>query len=157
VQSCVDTTGRRGSGLQSGTTFGEVDRVVYMAETLALANEVFAPTSSFAPSELLASFQDAATVGEAADLLHLLDVLDSEQQEPMATFLATIPPAIDAAIMAAARNALSRGLRVTFTWQPGYDFELRAWDVSKFANNEWRGMVNLHVTSPHPPEAEPLP
>jgi hypothetical protein len=131
--------------------------MVYMAETLALANEVFAATSEFAPSELLQSFQNANTVGEAADMLHMLDVLDAEQQEPMASFLATIPPAIDAAIMATARNALSRGLRVTFTWQPGYDFDVRIWDVTKFANDVWRGMVNVHVTSPHPPEAEPVP
>jgi hypothetical protein len=131
--------------------------MVYMAETLALANEVFAATSAFAPSELLQSFQDANTVGEAADMLHMFDVLDFEQREPMASFLATIPPAIDAAIMAAARNALSRELRVTFTWQPGYDFDVRIWDVTKFANDEWRGMVNVHVTSPHPPEAEPVP
>jgi hypothetical protein len=130
--------------------------MVYMAETLALANEVFAATNGFEPAALLDSFQSATTVAEAASMLNLLDVLDEEQRQPMADFLATIPPAIDAAIMAATRSALTREVRVTFTWQPGYDFELRVWDVAAARNDTWRGMVNVHVTSPHPPEAEPV-
>jgi hypothetical protein len=126
--------------------------MVYMAETMAKVNEVFAATQNFHPGELLDTFQSAETVGQAAEMLGLLAVLDPEQQGPMTEFLASIPPAIDAAIVAVARNALQRGLRVTYTWQPGYDFELRVWDVAF----EHRGMVNVHVSSPHPQEAEPI-
>jgi hypothetical protein len=124
----------------------------YLAEAIARANEVFAPATDFAPSALLEGFENTSTVQEAASTLGLLDVLDEEQRQSMADFLATIPPAINAAIMAATRDALARGVRVMFSWQPGYDFELRVWEVAEGA----RGMVNLHVTSPHPIETEPL-
>jgi hypothetical protein len=129
--------------------------MVYMAKMLASANEVFAPTNNFAPNAVLDMFEGANTVGEAAAMANLVSVLPAEQQQPMADFLETIPPAIDAAIMAATRDALGRGLRVTFTWQPGAHFELRVWDVTKLQNGEWHGMVNVHITSPEPPEVEP--
>jgi hypothetical protein len=116
-----------------------------------MANEVCSPVHDFNPSELLSAVEDASTIGEAAASLGLLDVLDEEQRRPMADFLATIPSAIDAAIVAAARDALGRGIRVMFSWQPAYDFELRLWDV---ATRE-RGMLNVHILSPHPVEAEP--
>ena len=69
----------------------------------------------------------------------------------MRNFLASIPPAVDAAIVAAVRSALERGLRAAISWQPGYDFELRIWDVS----HDGHGLVNVHLVSPHPVEAVP--
>jgi len=55
------------------------------------------------------------------------------------------------------KSALSRGLPVGVSWQPGYDFELRVWDVSGPAGEgePWVGMVNVHLISPHPDEAPP--
>ena len=38
-----------------------------------------------------------------------------------------------------------------FTWQPGYDFELRAWEVSDGSV----GLANFHLVTPHPDETPP--
>jgi hypothetical protein len=130
---------------------------VYMTKTIQLAQEVFGGLNSFAPDSLLASLGDVETIGEAADALHLIDVLPAEQRGPMSDFLASIPPSIDAAMLAAMRSALARGLPIGISWQPGYDFELRVWDVSgpEGDGQPWAGMVNVHLVSPHPIEAPP--
>jgi hypothetical protein len=121
----------------------------YLVETLAKAQETLASLENFEPDALLDGLGETSTVGEAAELLGLIDPLPSEQQEPMRSFLASIPPAIDAGMMAALRSALGRGLRVQISWQPAYEFELRVWDVSDGS----QGMVNIHLSSPHPVEA----
>jgi hypothetical protein len=128
-----------------------------MTDTILLVNEVFAGLHNFAPDTLIESLADAATIGDAAEILHLIDVLPAEQQDPMRAFLASIPPAIDVAMVAAVRSALDRGLRVAISWQPGYDFELRIWDVSgpDGDGKPWVGLVNVHLVSPHPVEATP--
>ncbi len=84
-------------------------------------------------------------------MLGLIEVLPDHQQGPMREFFAGIPDAVDAGMMAAVRSALARGLRVGISWQPGYDYELRVWDVSDGAE----GMVNVHLISPHPVETLP--
>ena len=130
---------------------------MYMTKTIQLAQEVFGGLHNFEPDSLLASLDGAETIGAAADVLGLIEVLPTEQRQPMTDFLASIPPAIDAAIVAAMRNALGRGLPVAISWQPGYDFELRVWDVSgpDGDGQPWVGMVNVHLVSPHPVEATP--
>jgi hypothetical protein len=130
---------------------------VYMTKTIQLAQEVFGGLSSFEPDSLLASLDGVETMGAAAAALHLIDVLPVEQREPMAGFLASIPPSIDTAVIAAIRSSLARGLPVGISWQPGYDFELRVWDVSapQGEGDPWAGMVNVHLVSPHPDEATP--
>lgn len=130
---------------------------MYMTKTIQLAQEVFGGLHDFEPDSLLASLDGVETIGAAADVLHLIDVLPAEQREPMTDFLASIPPSIDAAIVAAMRSALGRGLPVGISWQPGYDFELRVWDVSgpDGDGEPWVGMVNVHLVSPHPIEAPP--
>ena len=122
----------------------------YMAKAIAKANETLSPSGDF-DLDLLQRLEGVSTVAEAADELGLADAIAEEQRQPLAAFLAQLPPAIDAAIVAAARNALTRGVRVTLTWQPGYAHELPVWDVA--AGEE--GAVNIHLTSPHPIEAEP--
>lgn len=131
--------------------------MVFMAETILLANETFGRLNDFNPNSLLDQLKDTHSLLESAEKLGLIAVLDPEQQQPMRVFLGSIPPAVDAAALAAVRSALGRGLRVGVSWQPGYDFELRVWDVSKEQqpNAPWRGMVNVHLSSPHPEEAEP--
>ena len=125
--------------------------MVYMAETILLVHDVFAKLTGFDPELLLETLGDVATIADSAELLGLMDVLPEEQRDPMRNFLASIPPAVDAAIVAAVRSALARGLRAAISWQPGYAFEVRIWDVSF----ESHGLVNIHLVSPHPVEAEP--
>lgn len=131
---------------------------MYMTETILLVQQVFGGLHDFAPDDLISQLSDVQRIGEAAEILNLMDVLPEEQQEPMRDFLASIPPAIDVALVAAVRSALERGLRANFSWQPGYDFELRVWDVSapNGDGNPWVGLVNVHLVSPHPVEAIPV-
>jgi hypothetical protein len=132
---------------------------MYMAETILMIQETFGKLGEeFQPGALLDQVPEGATIGEAAEILGLIAVLDEEQREPMQQFLASIPPAIDVAIVAAIRSALQRGLRAAVSWQPGYEFEVRIWDVSKADGEDrpWRGLVNVHLVSPHPKEAEPF-
>lgn len=124
--------------------------MVYMATAVARANEQLSPSGALDREGLLDRLGDVSTVLEAAVVLDLAGSVPEEQRDPLAQFLAELPPAIDAAIVAAARNALERGVRVTFTWQPGYAHELRVWDVAEGD----KGMVNVHLISPHPIEAE---
>ncbi len=126
--------------------------MVYMAKTILSTNAVLGDLGgSFSPAALLNNIDGRDTVLDSAVALGLVDVLPVEQQQPMRDFLGSIPAAIDAAMMAALRSALARGLRVQVSWQPGYDFELRVWDVS----DGGVGLVNVHLVSPHPNEAEP--
>jgi hypothetical protein len=126
--------------------------MVYLAETILLAQEVFGKLGGFDPAALLEALGDAATVRESAENLALIDVLESdEKRDLIREFLTSIPPAIDAAMVAAVRNALGRGLRTGISWQPGYAFELRVWDVTRQEDDEsWRGMVNVHLVSRDP-------
>jgi hypothetical protein len=123
----------------------------YLTDTILMAQEAFGKLENFQPNALLDALGDASTIVEGAETLGLIDVLPVEQQDPMRSFLASIPPAVDAGMMAAIRSALRRGLRVQISWQPAYDFELRVWDVSEGTH----GMVNVHLGSPHPVEATP--
>jgi hypothetical protein len=133
------------------------DGGVYLTDAILLVQQEFGKLSGFDSASLLESLGDAATIAAAAEILHLMDAVPAEQVPYLRDFLASIPPAIDAATVAAIRNALGRGLRTAFSWQPGYDFELRIWDVSKDDGPEkgWAGLVNVQLVSPHPPEATP--
>lgn len=75
-------------------------------------------------------------------------MLEPDQAEELRRFFTQLPRSLDAAVLAGLRSALERGLRTQVTWQPGYDFELRAWEVSEGD----AGVLNLHVLSPHPDE-----
>ncbi|MDQ1467751.1 MAG: hypothetical protein QOH10_2166 [Actinomycetota bacterium] len=124
---------------------------MYMAKAILAAQEVFGKLSGFEPESLLEILADVETVRESAEILGLMDVLDTEWQDPMREFLTSIPPAIDVAMMAVIRSSLARGLQTGISWQPGYAFELRVWDVSgQDAEGQPRGMVNLHLVSPDP-------
>lgn len=121
-----------------------------MSMVLAKVNEVFAPTANFGPGELLEALGDAETVGQAAERLGVHDVVAPDWQQPLLDFLATVPPSIDAAGMAAVRSALERGVRVTVTWMPDYAFGLRVWEVARLEGGEWVGMVNIQINSRDP-------
>ncbi len=123
----------------------------YVVASMLRANEVFAQLDGFEPTALLEAISEAGTVLDGADALGLFDVLDAENAAALRTFFARVPPALDAAVLAGMRSALSRGVRTQITWQPGYDFELRAWEASEGSS----GLFNIHIISPHPPEIAP--
>ena len=129
--------------------------MVYMSMVLAKVNEVFAATATFAPEDLASALEGVETVAQAAELLEFQSVVVAEWQGPLMQFLTTIPPSIDAAAIAAARSAVDRGLRVTVTWAPDYAFGLRVWEVSRFEDDAWVGMVNVQISS-QDPELEQL-
>ena len=120
----------------------------YMQAMVLRATDVFAQLDDFNPEALLEAIGDAETILEGAELLGLFDVLSGPQADGLREFLELMPPSLDAALVAGLRSALQRGLRTQFTWQPGYDFELRAWEVSSGSD----GVVNFHIVSPHPDE-----
>jgi hypothetical protein len=124
--------------------------MVYISMVLAKANEVFAPTMDFNPGQLLELISEATTVADAAELLGIESVVAPEHQQMLRDFLASIPPSIDAAAMAATRSALARDLRVTLTWGPAYAFGLKVWEVSKDDPDGWVGMVNIEMASRDP-------
>ena len=88
--------------------------MVYMSMVLAKANEVFAPTASFVPNELASTLEGVDTIAEAADLLGIQSVVVQEWQEPLMQFLATIPPSIDAAAIAAAAPQVATRVQQSF-------------------------------------------
>lgn len=126
--------------------------MVYMSLLLAKANEVFAPTQNLNAAYMFEALSEVGSVAQAAqELLGLDDVIEPQWRQPLIDFLHTIPPSIDVAALAATRDALRRGLRVTVTWQPAYAFELRVWDVTRQEpDGSWVGMVNVHIASRDP-------
>ena len=123
----------------------------YVVKSILRANEVFANLDAFEPEALLDAISEAETVLDGAEALGLFDVLDEDNAMSLRDFFASVPPALDAAVLAGMRSALSRGVRTQITWQPGYDFELRAWEASEGSH----GLLNIHILSPHPLEIVP--
>ncbi len=120
----------------------------FLVGSVLLANQTFSPVADFDPESVLSAIEDSSSVRAAAEALGLLEVLSEDQALYMGDFLDSIPGSLDAAMLAALRDAFSRGVRVQISWQPGYDFELRAWEASEGS----AGLCNLHVVSPHPYE-----
>ncbi len=119
-----------------------------MIKAISLANVVFGQLDDFEPGGILDPIEGATTVLEGAQAVNLFDVLHPKQSAGLQDLFGTLPASLDAAILAAIRSALERGLRTQVTWQPGYAFELRAWEVSEGAE----GLLNLHIISETPPE-----
>lgn len=119
------------------------------------ANATFAPfdEEGFDHQRLLETVEGATDIDEGAAALGLYDVLPPTDGARLREFLAAIPPSMHAAVLGGLRSALSRGLRTQFTWHPGYEHELRMWEVSTETQDGWQGMVNVELTTPHPPEA----
>ena len=124
--------------------------MVYASMILVKANVLFSPLEGFDPVSLLERLEGVETIAQAADILSMEDLVPPEFQDPLMEFLVTIPPAIDAAALAATRSALERGLRVTFTWEPAYYFELKVWDVSRLEDDSWIGLVNVNLSARDP-------
>ncbi len=120
----------------------------YKVPAMLRANETLAAWASFEPLQLLELIGDAERVVDGVDRLGLLGVLDDDEAAATRAFLEAIPLGLDAMMLTGVRDALQRGLRVGVSWQPSYEFELRAWEVSAGSN----GMLNLALGSPYPEE-----
>lgn len=118
------------------------------------ANALFAPLDGdgLAADSHLGALGDATDIDAGAQALGLFDVLPAADAELLRGFLAAVPASLHAAVLGALRSALGRGLRTQFTWQPGYDAEVRVWEVSDETDAGWDGLVNVFLTTPHPPE-----
>lgn len=122
------------------------------------ANALFAPLDEgdLDAAAHLETLQDATDIDAGAEALGLYEVLPPADGALLRGFLADVPASLHGAVLGALRSALSRGLRTQFTWQPGYDHELRVWEVSDETATGWDGMVNVFLTTPHPPEVGSL-
>lgn len=124
----------------------------YIVASILRANEVFARLEGFEPDVSLAAIEGAPTPLDGDERLELFSVLDDANARVLRDFFTEVPSKLDAAILAGLRDALTRGVRVQFSWQPGYDFELRAWERTDGS----AGVVNFHILSPEPPETPPV-
>ena len=79
-----------------------------------------------------------------------------ELLELWATFLDTIPIAIQETIRAVAYAALSANppVEVTFAWAPGYDFEVTVWQAPD--TRATKGGITVLVRSRYPDDRHPL-
>jgi hypothetical protein len=105
------------------------------------------------PGDFVERLGDGTTLLDLAAALDLADEaeeagIDPDQLADLIEFIQTMPPSIDVAIVAALRSAFERGFRAQITWQPGYDWELRVWEVSDAGTGH--GVLDVFVTSPNP-------
>ena len=121
----------------------------FLVASVLSANQAFAGLEAWDPEQLLATIGDASSVLEVGEKLGVFAALETDDDvTALRDFLGTLPGTLDAAIVAGMRDALGRGVRAQLTWQPGYDFELRMWEVSAGGT----GLANVLLTTPHPPE-----
>lgn len=73
-----------------------------------------------------------------------------------AAYIDAWPTALQAALKAALHENLRRDgtVPVTFAWTPGYDYDLRIWDVRDSSTT--RGGMTVLVTSRYPDDPHPL-
>jgi hypothetical protein len=130
--------------------------VPFVVASILKANEALHQLDGFAPGSILEAMDGAERVQDGMRALGFFDVLRDDHRDALQVFLESLPAALDAAIVAAVRSALRRGLRTQISWQPGYDFELRVWEVSQEVDDGWAGLLNVHILSPHPDESATL-
>ena len=127
----------------------------YVVAFIEQANQIFGPLGDFDPEALLRALEGVESVGEGIERFELLGAIEKEEQQRVAEqFIRLLPASLDAAILAALRSALERGLPTQFTWKPGYAFEVCLWESSKYEEEDgrWVGLVNILIVSPDPPE-----
>lgn len=129
----------------------------YVVAFIGQANQIFGPAGEWDPQALLDALEGIESVRDGIERFELLGAIERDDQRQVAAeFLQLLPRSLDAAILAALRSALERGLRTQFTWKPGYAFELCLWESTKQeAEGRWVGLVNIMIISPDPPE-DPL-
>lgn len=93
---------------------------------------------------------------------NLIDALDGlpgvTLSATVRTFLQTWPTGIQAAVAAAIYDDLSRPttsrVPILLSWTPGYDYEVRMWDVRNTTSTH--GELTIHLTSRYPGDPHPL-
>jgi hypothetical protein len=108
----------------------------------------------FDPEGILAPIQDSRNLIDATKASGVLSGVDEDEAAAYMAVLEHMPKALDAAMLAAIRDALQRGLRVQVVWQESAGYELRAWESSAPSGQQGRlaGVLTLHLLSPEPPE-----
>jgi hypothetical protein len=105
------------------------------------------------PRALLGQIGGARTLVEVAAALDLASDPDVNERLPeLLDFVGTMPDALDVAVVAALKQALQDEYWIQITWQPGVAWELRTWALEPEGSAE-RGVLNLSLISPNPPEA----
>ena len=102
---------------------------------------------------------NASGFAPGTDLVDALDALPGVQLSVAArAFLQGWPAGIQAAVGAAIFDDLSRPLTarvpILFSWTPGYDYDVRIWDVRNTASTH--GELTIHLTSRYPTDPHPL-
>ena len=81
-----------------------------------------------------------------------------ELGEGAMAFIRTWPTALQAAILAAINDNLSRTkdqrVPIVLTWTPGYDYDVRIWDIRNTESTH--GELTIHLTSRYPGDPHPL-
>ena len=102
---------------------------------------------------------DTLTLLRSTSLLALLDALPNcELSAAAKAFVKTWPSALQAAVLAAIRDNLSRPadqrVPIVLSWTPGYDFDVRIWDIRNTTSTH--GELTIHVTSRYPGDPHPM-
>lgn len=124
----------------------------YVNAAMHLANHTFAPMEEVDTARLGAPLREAGSLVDLADKLGLFEVLAEERRTELQAFLASTPPSLDAAILAAIGSAVERGIHSQLVWQPAYDWRVEAWEVSA-EGFEAPGALTIVISAPHPYEA----
>lgn len=113
-----------------------------------------APGDDFDPAGLLAPIEDSPDLSHATKDSGLLTLLSDSEKDAYLFVIEHMPAGLDAAMLAATRSALGRGLRVQLVWQEAASYEVRMWESSAPSGVEGRldGILTLHLLSPEPPE-----
>jgi hypothetical protein len=123
----------------------------------AANRKLSAPGAKFKPDELLGKIAPSANLLEAAVALEL-DKEAGSNAADVATLLDNLPDGLDAAILAATRDALGRKLRVQLVWQAAAGYEVRMWEASAAELGEdgaREGVLTVHLLTPDPFESGP--
>lgn len=113
--------------------------------------------TAFSPANI--GTVSASAFAPGNNLVDALDALPGVQLTTAArTFLQGWPSGIQAAVEAAIYDDLTRPVTsrvpILFSWTPGYDYEVRIWDVRNTTSTE--GELTIHLTSRYPADPHPL-
>jgi hypothetical protein len=88
-------------------------------------------------------------------LVEIVNELGLVESQGQADFIAQTPPALQVAILAVVRENLARDepKQMMFTWEAGYDWELRVRESTSSSISE--GGITVHVASRYPDDPHP--
>ena len=94
-------------------------------------------------------------LGGGASLGDIIDALGLVQHSAQRAFIESTPASMQAAILAIARDNLSRPepKQMMFTWAPAYDWELHLWESTASTVSE--GGITVQIRSRYPGDPHP--